>query len=84
MVAEAPAALPWYPGQVTLEDTARTAEEIAAQIDALDDAQRSCWTGWRPARRSAGPATPPPAHRPTGPCNGCSPQGCCARWTTRR
>ena len=38
VVAEAPAALPWHPGQVTLEDSARTAEEIAAQIDGLDDA----------------------------------------------
>ena len=41
VVAEAPAALPWYPGQVTLEDTARTVEEITAQIDALDDAGRA-------------------------------------------
>src|SRR3984957_10475741 len=40
VVAEAPAALPWYPGQVTLEDTERTVEEITAEIDALDDAQR--------------------------------------------
>lgn len=40
VVAEAPAALPWYPGQVTLEDTARTAEDLTAEVDALDDAQR--------------------------------------------
>ncbi len=47
VVAEAPAALPWYPGQATLEDTARTADEITAQIDALDDAPA-------PASRPAG------------------------------
>jgi hypothetical protein len=38
VVAEAPAALPWHPGQVTLEDGVRP--DVDAQIDALDDAQR--------------------------------------------
>lgn len=40
VVAEAPVTLPWHPGQVTLEDTARNAEEIHRQIESLDDAQR--------------------------------------------
>ena len=84
VVAEAPAALPWYPGQVTLEDTARTVEEITAQIDALDDAQAGpSSTGCCSARRSAGPATPHKEHRRRRPCSGCSPRGCCGRWTTR-
>jgi Helicase conserved C-terminal domain len=39
LAAEAPAGLPWHPGQAILEDTERSADEIAAQIDALDDAQ---------------------------------------------
>jgi hypothetical protein len=64
VVAEAPAALPWYPGQVTLEDTARPAEQIAAQIDALDDAQRQLLdrllSGSPVGRtRDAAPGTPP-------------------------
>jgi len=37
--AEAAAALPWYPGQVILEDSSRPAREIAAAIDALDEPQ---------------------------------------------
>ena len=32
-------ALPWHPGQVTLEDTSRTGEQIADLIDGLDQAQ---------------------------------------------
>ena len=52
VVAEAPAALPWYPGQVTLEDTSRTVEEITAAIDA-------------PGRRAA-PNPRPAAGRLTG------------------
>jgi XPB/Ssl2-like helicase family protein len=64
VVAEAPAALPWYPGQVTLEDTARLAGEIAARIDALDDAQRQLLDrllSGSPVGRSrdAAPGTPP-------------------------
>jgi hypothetical protein len=38
--AEAAAGLPWYPGQVILEDPTRTADEIAALLADLDDAQR--------------------------------------------
>jgi hypothetical protein len=64
VVAEAPAALPWYPGQVTLEDTERTVEEITAEIDALDDAQRELLdrllSGSPVGRtRDAAPGTPP-------------------------
>src|SRR6202023_3359663 len=64
VVAEAPAALPWYPGQVTLEDTERTVEEITAEIDALDDARRQLLdrllSGSPVGRtRDAAPGTPP-------------------------
>ena len=37
---DAGTALPWHPGQVTLEDTSRTGEEIARLIDGLSQAQR--------------------------------------------
>ena len=40
IVAEAPAALPWHPGQAILEDGGRSASEIAEQLDKLDDDQR--------------------------------------------
>jgi hypothetical protein len=40
VAAEAPAGLPWHTGQVILEDSERTADEIAEQIDGLDDPQR--------------------------------------------
>jgi hypothetical protein len=64
VVAEAPAALPWYPGQVTLEDTERTVEEITAEIDGLDDARRQLLdrllSGSPVGRtRDAAPGTPP-------------------------
>jgi Helicase conserved C-terminal domain len=39
LAADAGTALPWHPGQVTLEDTSRTAEEIADLIDGLNQAQ---------------------------------------------
>ncbi|SPM30828.1 helicase-associated domain-containing protein [Mycobacterium terramassiliense] len=39
LAADAGGALPWHPGQVTLEDNSRTGEEIAALIDGLDQAQ---------------------------------------------
>lgn len=39
VAADAGTALPWHPGQVTLEDSSRTGEEIAALIDGLDQAQ---------------------------------------------
>lgn len=38
--ADAATALPWHPGQVTLEDRVRSGEEMAALIDGLDEAQR--------------------------------------------
>jgi hypothetical protein len=39
MAADAGTALPWHPGQVTLEDASRTGEQIAGLIDGLNDAQ---------------------------------------------
>lgn len=38
--AEAAGGLPWYPGQVILEDPTRTADEITALLAGLDDPQR--------------------------------------------
>lgn len=38
--AETGTALPWHPGQVTLEDNSRTVEQIAELIDGLTEAQR--------------------------------------------
>jgi hypothetical protein len=40
VAAEASGGLPWYPGQVILEDPAHTPAEIAEQIERLDDPQR--------------------------------------------
>jgi Helicase conserved C-terminal domain len=39
VAADAGTALPWHPGQVTLEDTSRTGEQIADLIDGLNQAQ---------------------------------------------
>ncbi|HYB38550.1 MAG TPA: helicase-associated domain-containing protein [Mycobacterium sp.] len=39
VAADAGAALPWHPGQVTLEDASRTREQIAELIAEVDDAQ---------------------------------------------
>jgi hypothetical protein len=39
VAAEAGNGLPWYPGQVTLEDETRTGEQITELIDGLDDAE---------------------------------------------
>src|SRR6201987_5044848 len=39
VAADAGTALPWHPGQVTLEDAARTGEQIAGLIDGLNEAQ---------------------------------------------
>ncbi len=39
VAADAGTALPWHPGQVTLEDNSRTGEQIAALIDGLNEAQ---------------------------------------------
>ncbi len=38
--AEASSALPWYPGQVILEDASRPAAEIAAAVEDLDEPRR--------------------------------------------
>ena len=40
VAADAGAGLPWHPGQVTLEDASRSAEQIAELIDGLDEPQR--------------------------------------------
>jgi hypothetical protein len=40
VAADAGSALPWHPGQVTLEDTSQTGEQIAELIAGLDEAQR--------------------------------------------
>ncbi|OBA64938.1 DNA-binding protein [Mycobacterium sp. 1100029.7] len=40
LAADTGTALPWHPGQVTLEDSSRTGEEIADLIDGLSEAQR--------------------------------------------
>lgn len=40
VAADTGSALPWHPGQVTLEDRAHTGEQIAALIADADDAQR--------------------------------------------
>ena len=68
---DAGTALPWHPGQVTLEDTSRTGEQIADLIDGLDQAQRTCWRSCSKAPRWGAPATPRPAPRPTGRCRSC-------------
>ncbi len=39
VAGDAGMALPWHPGQVTLEDTSRTGEQIADLIDGLNQAQ---------------------------------------------
>jgi Helicase conserved C-terminal domain len=39
VAADASAALPWHPGQVTLEDSSRSGEQIAALIDDLTETQ---------------------------------------------
>ena len=67
VVAEAPAALPWHPGQVTLEDTTHTTEEIAQQIDAIDDPQRQLLDrllSGSPIGRTRDAAPGTPADRP--------------------
>jgi Helicase conserved C-terminal domain len=40
VAADAGTALPWHPGQVTLEDRSRTGDEIAALIAEVDESQR--------------------------------------------
>ncbi|HZA12558.1 helicase-associated domain-containing protein [Mycobacterium sp.] len=67
VVAEASAGLPWQPGQVILEDTARSAAEIAARLDGLDDAQRRLLdrlVNGSPLGRTRDAAPGTPADRP--------------------
>jgi hypothetical protein len=64
VAAEAGAGLPWHPGQVTLEDTSRAGEQIAAAIAELDEPQRDLLekllTGSPMGRtRDAAPGAPP-------------------------
>lgn len=64
VAAEAAGGLPWYPGQATVEDTVATPEEIAAQLESLDEAQtdllRRLLDGSPVGRtRDAAPGTPP-------------------------
>lgn len=40
VAADAATGMPWHPGQVVLEDTSRSAEQIAGLIDDLNPAQR--------------------------------------------
>ncbi|ULE35341.1 helicase-associated domain-containing protein [Mycobacterium sp. IDR2000157661] len=39
VAAEVPAGLPWYPGQATVETVEDSADDIAARLESLDDAQ---------------------------------------------
>ena len=67
VVAEAAAGLPWHTGQVVAEDTRRSPEEIAAQIEAVDDAQRVLLdrlVAGSPVGRTRDAAPGTPADRP--------------------
>lgn len=64
VAAEAPAGLPWYPGQVTVETTTDTPDEIATRLETLDEAQadllQKLLEGSPVGRtRDAAPGTPP-------------------------
>ena len=64
VAAEAGAGLPWYPGQVTVEETAEDPEEIATRLETLDEAQsellHKLLEGSPVGRtRDAAPGTPP-------------------------
>lgn len=64
VAGEAVGGLPWHPGQVVLEDPQSTAVDVAARLDALDDAQRELLNrlvdGSPVGRtRDAAPGTPP-------------------------
>ncbi len=77
-------ALPWHPGQVTLEDRSPTAEQIAALIDGLDAPERDVLEklleGSPMGRtRDAAPGAPR-----TGRCHGCCRRDCCAASTPKR
>lgn len=67
VVSEAAAGLPWYPGQVSLEDPGATPEELAEHIDALDDPERELLarlTQGSPVGRTREAAPDTPADRP--------------------
>ena len=64
VATEASAGLPWYPGQVVLEDPTVSAAALSAQLEALDDPQRELLNrllaGSPVGRtRDAAPGTPP-------------------------
>jgi len=64
VAAEAGTSLPWYPGQATVEDGGLTAEEIAARLEGLGEAEsellRRLLEGSPVGRtRDAAPGTPP-------------------------
>ncbi|MCV7179374.1 helicase-associated domain-containing protein [Mycolicibacterium sphagni] len=64
---EAAAGLPWYPGQVTLEDATRSGAEISAVIDALDEPQTELLErllNGSPVGRTRDAAPGAPADRP--------------------
>lgn len=65
--AEAGAGLPWYPGQVVLEDASRSAEEISAAIEGLDEPQSELLDrllSGSPVGRTRDAAPGAPADRP--------------------
>jgi hypothetical protein len=67
VAAEASGGLPWYPGQVILEDPTRTPAEIAAQIERLDEPQRDLLNRLlegSPVGRTRDAAPGTPADRP--------------------
>jgi len=60
-------ALPWFPGQVTDEQPSRSAADVAASIDALDETARSVLdrlTAGSPLGRTRDAAAGTPADRP--------------------
>ena len=84
VVTEAASGLPWYPGQVVLEDPSTTPGHIAAQIAELGRRERELLHRLLRVPRWAAPATPLPEPRPIGRCNGYSPRDCYISWTSRR
>ncbi len=67
VAADAAAALPWHPGQVTLEDATRTGEQIAELIAELDEPQRDVLeklVEGSPIGRTRDAAPGAPAERP--------------------
>ena len=85
VAADAGTALPWHPGQVTLEDRARTGDQIAGP-DRRGSTKRNatCWRSCSKGPRWDAPAMPPPAPRRTGRCRSCWRAACCDASTPRR